>query len=352
MKAVVFMLFLFVVTHGFAQTEFQRGYKDGYKKGYCLEDPTCRPPAVINVPRYQPGYSSYQDGFNKGLIDGKEATSKDGSISNSINRGYESVGSNARKSGLDAYNSSLQNERGRYIQPISESQKEAIAASVVPLSQRSSPLFKPNPRRKTRQLKKLDVVVKHSFNVVALPPKEDGTMGSDPMNIGPKMEQALSEFGYTIDQGSVYRMKFNYTYRPDMVCGGVVLSALVMSINNVETGETVAHCTFEQGPMEGKCIDDVLYQVVLELSNSRTPQNGMTPKNNYQGQPNSDIGTSQEGSSYMVGDYVEIQDKGHKYKGQVIRCTATTVVVQFTDIRGKLRRKFYKVNETILPKAL
>lgn len=62
----------------FSQTPFSQGYAKGYSAGYCYEDISCIPPVPPIGPNPNPGYDSYQDGYNRGFSDGRAANSKSG----------------------------------------------------------------------------------------------------------------------------------------------------------------------------------------------------------------------------------------------------------------------------------
>lgn len=62
--------------------EFTRGYKAGFKKGYCLEDPLCFPPVLTGLlPQPSIGYNSFSDGYARGVTDGKAKKSSSQSAS-------------------------------------------------------------------------------------------------------------------------------------------------------------------------------------------------------------------------------------------------------------------------------
>jgi hypothetical protein len=57
----------------FAQTNFSKGYNDGYKVGYCYDKKIeCISPIIktIPLPYYFESYDSYYDGYNRGIIEG------------------------------------------------------------------------------------------------------------------------------------------------------------------------------------------------------------------------------------------------------------------------------------------
>lgn len=81
MKSTVFFFFLILCNLSYSQSSFSDGYKDGYKKGYCLEDIFCVPPPL---PLNQPlpplsaaGYSTYSDGYARGVQAGQSKRQSD-----------------------------------------------------------------------------------------------------------------------------------------------------------------------------------------------------------------------------------------------------------------------------------
>lgn len=82
----IFISFSFIVK---AQSEFSKGFKEGYKAGYCYQKTGCTAPMtpIAPTPTYPEKSSSYQDGYNRGFTDGKSANNGglNGTINNSNN---------------------------------------------------------------------------------------------------------------------------------------------------------------------------------------------------------------------------------------------------------------------------
>ena len=74
-----------------AQSNFQVGFADGYKKGYCFNDPFCYPPypPYAPYPTANESYNSYDDGYNRGFQMGLDAKRANGG--NSSNGGSQIV---------------------------------------------------------------------------------------------------------------------------------------------------------------------------------------------------------------------------------------------------------------------
>ena len=72
----IFLMLLPVIAFG---QSYSDGYEAGYKKGYCAEDITCVVGITPVAPISTPGKNSYNDGYNRGVIDGNKANSSSGS---------------------------------------------------------------------------------------------------------------------------------------------------------------------------------------------------------------------------------------------------------------------------------
>lgn len=86
MKNICFTLLFFTSLILYSQSRFSEGYQDGYKDGYCYNNKIgCIPPVppIAPIPKTDESLDNYKDGYNRGFIDGKEASND----SNSIGRG-------------------------------------------------------------------------------------------------------------------------------------------------------------------------------------------------------------------------------------------------------------------------
>lgn len=63
--------FLLIASIFITQT-FQQGWEDGYKRGYCSNDPFCISPVPPIAPIPMWGFNTYQDGYDRGVIKGKQ----------------------------------------------------------------------------------------------------------------------------------------------------------------------------------------------------------------------------------------------------------------------------------------
>jgi hypothetical protein len=54
-------------------SDFNVGYIEGYKAGFCYQEYSCTPPIAPIPPIPNVGESTYQDGYNRGFIDGIKA---------------------------------------------------------------------------------------------------------------------------------------------------------------------------------------------------------------------------------------------------------------------------------------
>jgi hypothetical protein len=90
---------------------------------------------------------------------------------------------------------------------------------------------------------------------------------SDPMYLNLKLYNAFSRLNM-VDPNSNNQLTFSYSYRPDTGCGGVVIDNLNLTImeKNGPFSNNILEVTFKQGILEGKCIDDVIYQMIERLN--------------------------------------------------------------------------------------
>lgn len=70
------LIFCFTASYIFAQTNFDNGFKEGYKNGYCQDQGIgcIKPiPPIAPIPTVDESSSSYQDGYNRGFQMGMKA---------------------------------------------------------------------------------------------------------------------------------------------------------------------------------------------------------------------------------------------------------------------------------------
>ncbi|MDC0629003.1 hypothetical protein OAP26_00990 [Flavobacteriaceae bacterium] len=77
MKSTVFFFFIILCNLSYSQSSFSDGYKDGYKKGYCLEDIGCVQPIPPIPPISAAGFSTYSDGYARGIQAGQSKRQSD-----------------------------------------------------------------------------------------------------------------------------------------------------------------------------------------------------------------------------------------------------------------------------------
>lgn len=58
------------VSTGALASEFCDGFRVGYEKGYCYQEFSCLRPLVPLCPLPGLGESSFEDGYNRGFLDG------------------------------------------------------------------------------------------------------------------------------------------------------------------------------------------------------------------------------------------------------------------------------------------
>jgi len=74
MKKLIFILnicmFLMVIMFH-TTSDYCDGWKEGYKQGYCYEVQNCITPIIPICPIAKVNQSSYEDGYNRGFLAGK-----------------------------------------------------------------------------------------------------------------------------------------------------------------------------------------------------------------------------------------------------------------------------------------
>lgn len=91
MRQILLIALLFYSFKISAQNNFDEGFKDGFKNGYCYSTKSniyCNPPlpAITPLPQINENRNSYQDGYNRGFIFGRNKRNKvDNNISNNNN---------------------------------------------------------------------------------------------------------------------------------------------------------------------------------------------------------------------------------------------------------------------------
>lgn len=141
------------------------------------------------------------------------------------------------------------------------------------ISKRGNASYFPNKDKKA--FKKLNVNLSDRFGSLDI--KIDYTGNEDSMYIGQKLALALKEYNFPISPASPYEIKFSYSYRPDTGCGGVVVDNLQLFIVDKRDNSNIGQASFSQSVLEGKCIDDVIYQYTKRLM----VINGNKPKTDY-----------------------------------------------------------------------
>jgi hypothetical protein len=71
-KSISLITMLLISILATSQTNFDKGFEDGYKKGYCQDKGNCIAPIspIVPVPNLYESSSSYQDGYNRGFQKG------------------------------------------------------------------------------------------------------------------------------------------------------------------------------------------------------------------------------------------------------------------------------------------
>tara|TARA_B100002052_G_scaffold63131_1_gene56337 strand:- start:1076 stop:1765 length:690 start_codon:yes stop_codon:yes gene_type:complete len=91
MKKLILLLLIIPIL-SFGQTPYDKGFQAGFKKGYCQDDPlgciSALPP-TSPIPEIGEDFNSYNDGFVRGVIAGKNKKRKDTKSSSLTFRGAD-----------------------------------------------------------------------------------------------------------------------------------------------------------------------------------------------------------------------------------------------------------------------
>ena len=79
----------------YSQSSFSDGYKAGFKKGYCLENIGCVAPIPPVSPIPAAGFTTYSDGYARGVQDGQRKRQSNASSSSYSSPQYQSNSSGA-----------------------------------------------------------------------------------------------------------------------------------------------------------------------------------------------------------------------------------------------------------------
>jgi len=73
-KPLLLFITLLLSLSTFGQSDYSRGFQNGYKVGYCYNDYGCIPPIppITPIPRIGESQDNYQDGYNRGFKQGLE----------------------------------------------------------------------------------------------------------------------------------------------------------------------------------------------------------------------------------------------------------------------------------------
>ena len=269
MKPIVFFFFLILCNLSYSQSSFADGYKDGYKKGYCLEDIGCVPPIAPIAPIPAPGYSTYSDGYARGVQAGQNQRQTKNMSSTGNLPSFSGDYQNPTSTG--AYQNPTQpvpTKQPNYVDTFNESFNQTIQimeSMYANIDKKGTATYFPSANSR-RPFKKLQFDISAGFGSLNIP--IDYTGKDDPMYLGQKLVLALRGSNLVISPYSPYTVTFQYRYRADTGCGGVVMNRLQISISDTRTNKKIANVSFKQGSFEGKCIDDVVYQTVERFISS------------------------------------------------------------------------------------
>lgn len=105
-KILLFSLLIISLLDCFAQNNYDRGFQNGYKEGYCYNDLTCIPPVppITPIPLIGENSNSYQDGYNRGFKKGLEdKAAKEAGRNNAGTRSNNKYGQPAQSNYINTY---------------------------------------------------------------------------------------------------------------------------------------------------------------------------------------------------------------------------------------------------------
>lgn len=242
----------------YSQSSFSDGYKAGFKKGYCLENIGCVAPIPPIAPIPAAGFSTYSDGYARGVQDGQRKRQSNDTSSSSGAYQNPTIPSNV-VTPAKSFNDSFQESFNR-----SFNQTQQLMQSMYAnLDKRGSATYFPKPNKNIKPFKKLEVSLSKGFGSLNIALDDSG--GEDKMFLGQKLFLGLKGKNILVSPFSPYRVSFQYNFRPDTGCGGVVINKLQMFITDTRNNDRIASVSFRQGSFEGKCIDDVIFQTIDRL---------------------------------------------------------------------------------------
>lgn len=117
---LIVLIFIFNIINAQGD-EYDRGFKNGYKEGYCYGDPNCLSPLVPLTPLPRLNEDTYTDGYNRGFLKGKN----DREVGSGNNSGYKTAQAKHINYAYQPTQAELQN-RAHRIKLFNKLEKEAI----------------------------------------------------------------------------------------------------------------------------------------------------------------------------------------------------------------------------------
>jgi tetratricopeptide (TPR) repeat protein len=94
-KIILFLIFSVFTVQASSQLEYYKGYRDGFKEGYCHGDVGCVAPiAPVGPAKSGENFFSYKDGYNNGYAAGIQARDRDNSSYSNQYQTYRQSSSN------------------------------------------------------------------------------------------------------------------------------------------------------------------------------------------------------------------------------------------------------------------
>ncbi len=115
-KIILFLIFSVFTVQVFSQLEYYKGYRDGFKEGYCHGDVGCVAP-IAQVGPVKPGekFFSYKDGYNNGYNAGIQTRNRD-------NTSYNNQNQANRLTSRNVYSMYNQNSQQQFINAVVQRQ--------------------------------------------------------------------------------------------------------------------------------------------------------------------------------------------------------------------------------------
>ena len=108
MKKILLFVTLLISIATFSQTDYSRGFSNGYKEGYCYNDFACISPIppITPIPLIGESYDNYQDGYNRGFkkgLEDKQAKKNSDNYNGQGNNSYNQQNNTTKQQYVSSY---------------------------------------------------------------------------------------------------------------------------------------------------------------------------------------------------------------------------------------------------------